>query len=73
MHKIAFILLVIGGINLLLLGLFSWDIGDIFGGQGAIISRIVYILIGVSAVYELAMHKKHCKACGKSKMSQPTV
>ncbi len=50
MSKIAFWLLVIGGLNWLLVGLFGWDIGELFGGQTAIISRIVYVLVGLSAI-----------------------
>ncbi len=69
-HKIAFLLLVIGGLNWLLVGLFSWDIGNIFGGQGAIVSRVIYVLVGLSAVYELATHKGRCKAC-EAKMQPP--
>jgi hypothetical protein len=50
MQKVAFWLLVVGGLNWLLVGLLSWDIGELFGGQGAIISRIIYILVGLSAL-----------------------
>ena len=50
MSKIAFWLLVIGGLNWLLVGLFGWDIGELFGGQTAIISRVVYVLVGLSAI-----------------------
>jgi uncharacterized membrane protein YuzA (DUF378 family) len=63
MHMVTFILLVIGGLNWLLVGLFSWDIGAIFGGQMAVISRIIYILVGLSAIYEFATHKSNCKLC----------
>ncbi len=49
---IALVLLVIGGLNWLLVGLFGFDlIAAIFGGAAAILSRIVYILVGISAVY----------------------
>ncbi len=66
LHMTTFILLAIGGLNWLLVGLTGWDIGTIFGGQGAVISRIIYVLVGLSAVYELAIHKKTCKMCGSS-------
>jgi len=69
MHKLAFILLVVGGLNWLLVGVLGWDIGEIFGGQGAIISRIVYILVGLSAIVELFGHKNTCKECVGGKMS----
>ncbi len=60
-HKVTFTLLIIGGLNWLLLGIFQWEIGDLLGGHRAVISRIIYILVGLSAVYELATHKRRCK------------
>ena len=63
LHGLAFVLVIVGGLNWLLVGLFSWDVGNIFGGQGALISKIVYILVGLSAVYLVATHKKNCKLC----------
>jgi uncharacterized membrane protein YuzA (DUF378 family) len=62
-HTIAFILLVIGGLNWLLVGVFSWDVGNLFGGQSAVISRVVYILVGLSAILTVFTHKKDCKEC----------
>ena len=63
MHKVTFILLVVGGLNWLAVGLVGWDIGELFGGQMALISRVIYVLVGASAVYEVLMHKGNCKAC----------
>lgn len=63
---IALILLVIGGLNWLLVGLFMWDIGAIFGGQDALISRLVYILVGLSAILVITTHKKDCRGCTPS-------
>jgi len=63
MHKIAFILLIIGGLNWLLVGLFAWDVGMLFGGQMAVISRIIYVLVGLSAIYLVCTHKSNCKDC----------
>lgn len=63
LHMLTFILLVIGGLNWLFVGLFAWDIGMLFGGQGALVSRIIYILVGLSALYEILSHKGACKAC----------
>ena len=62
-HTITFILLVIGGLNWLVLGLFGWDLGMIFGGQMELISRVIYVLVGVAAVYEIFSHKSNCRAC----------
>jgi uncharacterized membrane protein YuzA (DUF378 family) len=66
MHTLAFFLLVIGGLNWLLVGLFSWDIGTLFGGMDDMVSRVIYVLVGLSAIYMLFTHKKDCKACGMS-------
>lgn len=53
MQKTAHWLLVIGGLNWLLVGLLGWDIGELFGGQAAWVSRIIYILVGLSALVSL--------------------
>jgi uncharacterized membrane protein YuzA (DUF378 family) len=45
--------LVIGGLNWLLVGILKWDIGQLFGGQDAIVSRIIYILVGLAAIVSL--------------------
>jgi uncharacterized membrane protein YuzA (DUF378 family) len=67
MHMVAFILLVIGGLNWLLIGLGGWNIVNmIFGGMGMWVERIIYILVGLAAIWEVAMHKQNCKLCGSS-------
>lgn len=68
LHKVAFLLLVVGGLNWLLFGLFGWDVGQLFGGMQATVSKVIYILVGLSAVYEVATHKKNCKLCGGTAM-----
>jgi uncharacterized protein len=50
-------LLIIGGLNWLLVGLFMWDIGSVFGGSDAVLSRIVYVAVGLSALYQLMERK----------------
>ena len=68
MHKLTFILLVIGGLNWLLLGVFGWDVGQLFGGMDMVASRAIYIIVGLSAIYELFTHKAHCTECQGGKM-----
>lgn len=60
---ITFILLVIGGLNWLLIGLVGVDAVMYLGSVGEWLPRVVYVLVGLSAVYELAMHKKMCRDC----------
>ena len=51
LDRIALIILVIGGINWGSIGLFQFDIvGWIFGGQGAILSRIIYCTVYVPSL-----------------------
>ena len=46
---IALILTVIGGINWGLIGIFQFDlVAWLFGGQGAVLSRIIYTLVGIA-------------------------
>ena len=58
LHMIAYFLLILGGLNWLLLGIFGWEIGYIFGGSSSFISKLIYILIGLAAIYELATYNK---------------
>ena len=63
LHKIAFTLLLIGGLNWLLWGLFGWEIGSLLGGMDGLLAKVVYVLVGLSAVYEVATHAGRCKGC----------
>ncbi|MEK7646730.1 MAG: DUF378 domain-containing protein [Patescibacteria group bacterium] len=63
LHTVAFILLVVGGLNWLLVGLLDWGVADLVGMS---IAKIIYILVGLSAIYLLFTHKKDCKCCGTS-------
>lgn len=48
---LSFLLTLIGSVNWLLIGLLQYDfVAGIFGYQGSIFSRIIYILIGASSV-----------------------
>ncbi len=66
LHMVTFILLVVGGLNWLLFGLLGWDIGTLLGGMDSMLAKIIYILVGLSAIYELVTHKSSCKMCGGS-------
>ena len=67
LHIVSFILLVIGGLNWLVLALFNWEIGMLFGGMDAPISTIIYVLVGLAALYEIFAHKNTCKVCSPRK------
>ncbi|PKR76672.1 DUF378 domain-containing protein [Halalkalibacillus sediminis] len=59
MNVLALVLVIIGGINWLLVGLFNWDlVGGLFGGMDAAFPRIVYVLVGLAALYCLTLIPK---------------
>lgn len=54
LNIITLLLIIIGGINWLLVGAFQFDlVATIFGGQNAALARIVYVLVGLSALYQI--------------------
>ena len=56
LDKIALTLLIIGGLNWGSIGLFQFDlVAWIFGGQTGIVSRIVYVLVGLSAIWCISL------------------
>jgi len=63
LHTVTWILVIIGGLNWLLYGLFHWEVGSLLGGMDGMIARIVYLLVGLSAIYEIMVHGKKCRDC----------
>ncbi|AQS53593.1 hypothetical protein BW727_101226 [Jeotgalibaca dankookensis] len=54
LDNIVLTLLIVGGVNWLLVGLFEFDlVATIFGGQTAIGSKIVYVIVGICALYAI--------------------
>ncbi|PTQ56914.1 MAG: DUF378 domain-containing protein [Candidatus Carbobacillus altaicus] len=56
MRTLALILIIIGGLNWLLVGLFQFDlVGAIFGGTYTTLARTVYVIVGIAALYALTL------------------
>ncbi|WP_124101063.1 DUF378 domain-containing protein [Ruminococcus sp. Marseille-P6503] len=56
LDKIALFLLIVGGINWGLIGIFQFDlVAFLFGGSAAIISRIIYVLVAISAIWCISL------------------
>lgn len=64
LHMIAFILLVIGGLNWGLVGLFKYNLVESIFGMDSTLTMLIYILVGISALYIGVTHKGDCKICG---------
>ncbi len=62
LDRIALFLVIIGGINWGLIGIFKFDlVGWLFGGQESVISRIVFVLVGISALWCISLFFKHTR------------
>ena len=62
MDTASLVLVIIGALNWGLIALFKFDlVATIFGGQDAILSRIVYGLVGLAGVYciKFLMERNH--------------
>jgi uncharacterized protein len=73
LHAIAFILVIIGGLNWGLVGLggfmgSNWNVVNLLLGSWPQVEWLVYVLVGVSAVMIGVGHKKDCRMCNPSGM-----
>lgn len=56
LDKFSLALVIIGAVNWGLIGLFQFDlVAWIFGGQGAIMSRIIYTLVGLCGLWCISL------------------
>ncbi|MEK9200388.1 MAG: DUF378 domain-containing protein [Patescibacteria group bacterium] len=62
---LAVTLVWVGALNWGLVGLFGYNLVGSLLGAWPMLERVVYVLVGVSAVFELLNHKEACKLCGK--------
>lgn len=62
LHMVAFILLIVGGLNWGLFA-FGYNLVEMLLGSWPMITKTVYVLVALSAVYELVSHKGMCEAC----------
>lgn len=50
---LTLVLIIVGGLNWLLVGLFGFDLVAALFGEMSPLSRVVYVLVGLSAVWQL--------------------
>ena len=76
LHMVAYILLWIGGINWGLMGLgalisgANWNVVTWLAGYigGSSVENVIYVLVGISAVWIIIGHRKDCKTCSADSM-----
>ncbi len=76
LHGIAFLLVIIGGLNwgLIALGTYmgsNWNIVNLLLGSWGWLENFIYLLVGLSALMLAFTHRKSCRECRPSgSMSQ---
>lgn len=55
---IAFVLVIVGGINWGLIGIFDFDLLATIFGEMSVLSRIIYVLVGLAAIDMAVFAKK---------------
>ncbi len=68
MHKLGFVLIIVGALNWGLVGVGGFvgsdlNVVHLVLGSWPMVEWLVYVLVGVSAVLEVVGHKKNCKEC----------
>lgn len=58
LHWLAVVLVIVGGLNWLLVGAFNFDLVAAIFGQMSVLARIVYVLVGLSAIFLIVNIKK---------------
>ncbi|NUS99744.1 MAG: DUF378 domain-containing protein [Sphingomonas sp.] len=53
LNTLTLLLLIVGGLNWGLVGLFGFDLVATIFGEMSVLSRIVYVLVGVSALLQI--------------------
>ena len=58
LYYIALTLVIIGALNWLLIGLFSFDLVATLFGEMSMLSRIIYSLVGISGLISIGLYSK---------------
>ena len=53
LNLITLVLLIVGGLNWGLVGAFEFDLVASIFGEGSAVSRLVYVLVGLSALWQI--------------------
>lgn len=62
---ISLILVIIGALNWGSIGIFNFDIvGALFGGQGSMLSRIIFTIVGIAGIWAIGLLFKERDTAG---------
>lgn len=62
LQKPCLIITIIGAVNWGLIGLFDFNLVDTIFGVGSLLSRIVYILVGICGLINIGILLSHIEA-----------
>lgn len=62
LHMVAFILVIVGGLNWGLTAL-GFNVVNMIVGSWPVVEQVVYLLVGLSAVYLALTHWNDCMEC----------
>jgi uncharacterized membrane protein YuzA (DUF378 family) len=62
---VAFLLVIVGALNWGFVGMFDINFVALVLGTAPQLEQLVYILVGVSAIYLFVTHQSDCKVCKK--------
>lgn len=72
LHGVSFVLLVVGGLNWLLHA-FGWNVVDAIFGEGSVLAKVVYVVVGLATLVILFTHKGTCKMCVSNSSGAPQM
>ncbi|MFC2949060.1 DUF378 domain-containing protein [Virgibacillus sediminis] len=56
LDRVSLTILILGGLNWMLIGLFEWDlVGGLLGGMDSPFAKVIYVIVGIAAIYSLKM------------------
>lgn len=56
LDRLALVLIIVGAINWLLIGLFSFDfVSSVFGGPTSLITKTIFTIVGLSGLYSITL------------------
>lgn len=58
LYYIALTLVIIGAINWLLIGLFNFDLVATIFGAMSVMSRIIYVLVGIAGLISIGLYTR---------------
>ncbi|OGK21393.1 hypothetical protein A3C23_01230 [Candidatus Roizmanbacteria bacterium RIFCSPHIGHO2_02_FULL_37_13b] len=65
LHIVTYALVIVGALNWGLLALLNINLVNMILGAYPTVEKLVYMLVGLSALYDIFIHKNICKLCEK--------